>query len=355
MPKDTKSPKIIANQNSSDQSALKKVLSWLIAPLVIVLVFLFLVPMLGDYDKAFEILRSLSLGSLVVIVLLVIINAVIYVFPYMAALIGLKFKPAFLIRQATFAISNTLPGGGAIGVGLQYAILASYGFGAAVATTAILLTGWLNMLVTISLPGVAGIGLFFIGELTTEYAYVAVAGLSITAFSFSSFLLIFSSKKLAMKFGDLLDIAIINILRIFGRAPKKSAVDGVLNFRAKSYTTMSQRWRLLISTNYLQQLSQFTVLFVALILLAPGSIGVLQAFAAFAFARLATFIPLTPGGVGTVDAAMIATLVGFGVPGEVAIAAVLVWRFVTFVPQLIIGYATILVWRLKEAAKTSAN
>jgi uncharacterized protein (TIRG00374 family) len=342
-------------QKRSKQLNLKKILSWLIAPLVIVLVFLFLIPMLGDYDKAFDILGSLSFLSLAIIALLVIVNSIIYVFPYMAALSGLRFKPAFLIRQATFAISNTLPGGGAIGVGLQYAILASYGFGAAAATTAILLTGWLNILATISLPGIAGIGLLAIGELTQDYAFVAAAGISITAFSLSSFFLIFSSKKLAMKFGDGLDIAIIGILRIFRKAPKKSAVDGVMDFRAKSYTTMSQRWRLLISTNYLQQLSQFAVLYVALILISPGSTGVVQVFAAFAFSRLATFIPLTPGGVGTVDAAMIASLVGFGVPGEVAIAATLIWRFVTFVPQLVVGYITIFVWRLKEAAKSPSN
>jgi hypothetical protein len=54
------------------------------------------------------------------------VNLWVYVFPLMAAIPGLKYKPAFVVRQTSFTISNAVPAGGAVGLGVQYAMLASY-------------------------------------------------------------------------------------------------------------------------------------------------------------------------------------------------------------------------------------
>jgi uncharacterized protein (TIRG00374 family) len=70
-----------------------------------------------------------------------------------------------------------------------------------------------------------------------------------------------------------------------------------------------------------------------------------EALAAFSFARVASAIPLTPGGLGTVDAALMALLTGFGASSSQALAADLVWRAATYVPQLLLGILTFLWWR----------
>jgi hypothetical protein len=49
-----------------------------------------------------------------------------------------------------------------------------------------------------------------------------------------------------------------------------------------------------------------------------------EALAAFSFARVASFIPITPGGLGTVDAALTALLTSYGATGSQALAADLV-------------------------------
>ena len=72
----------------------------------------------------------------------------------------------------------------------------------------------------------------------------------------------------------------------------------------------------------------------------------LEVFAAFAISQLGLMIPVTPGGLGTVDAAMIALLVSFGADNGVATAAALVWRASSFIPQIIIGLICIGIWRL---------
>lgn len=52
-----------------------------------------------------------------------------------------------------------------------------------------------------------------------------------------------------------------------------------------------------------------------------GPVTLIEAFAAFAFGRLATFIPVPPGGLGTTDAIITAILTSFGLPNNDALVA----------------------------------
>jgi len=92
------------------------------------------------------------------------------------------------------------------------------------------------------------------------------------------------------------------------------------------------------------------VLFVALRITEQGTTGEVAffaAFAAFALARLASFIPVTPGGLGTVDAALTGLLIAFGATNTDALAATLLWRAASWVPQVLLGVVTLVIWRIK--------
>lgn len=97
---------------------------------------------------------------------------------------------------------------------------------------------------------------------------------------------------------------------------------------------------------------QFLILWAAVFAIQGGSnapVTFIEAFVAFAFGRLTTFIPLPPGGLGTADAAITAILVGFGAANNDALAAVMVWRALTYFPQVGIGIGTYLYYRGKRA------
>ncbi|HWD84041.1 MAG TPA: YbhN family protein, partial [Kribbella sp.] len=51
---------------------------------------------------------------------------------------------------------------------------------------------------------------------------------------------------------------------------------------------------------------------------------------AYCAANLAAVVPLTPGGIAVVEGIAISTLLGYDVPGEVAVLAVLSWRLLQF-------------------------
>jgi uncharacterized protein (TIRG00374 family) len=65
--------------------------------------------------------------------------------------------------------------------------------------------------------------------------------------------------------------------------------------------------------------------------------------------RLLGSLPITPGGLGVVEVGLTGALVGFGGNNAEVVAAVLVYRFLTIVPTLLLGLLAGATWRrLKE-------
>jgi uncharacterized protein (TIRG00374 family) len=85
-----------------------------------------------------------------------------------------------------------------------------------------------------------------------------------------------------------------------------------------------------------------------------GSVGWAEVLAVFAFARLVTAIPITPGGVGVVELALITGLTRAGGDDAGVVAAVLLHRLLTFVLPIAIGGLTYLYWRRNRSWRDSA-
>jgi uncharacterized protein (TIRG00374 family) len=136
------------------------------------------------------------------------------------------------------------------------------------------------------------------------------------------------------------------------------AVDAIVDFRSSIVDVVADRWILITLANVGQQLAQFSILYLAVVALQGGFDGpvtLFEAFAAFSFGRLATFIPVPPGGLGTTDAIINAMLTTFGMPNNDALAATLVWRAMTYFPQVIIGVITMLLWRRERSKALTAG
>ena len=164
------------------------------------------------------------------------------------------------------------------------------------------------------------------------------------------FALILRSEPMARKLGGYADNMIKWAAGLIKKEADPNLAEGTVKFRNSVVGVVNERWGWITLANLGQQLAQFFILYMALLAIGEGSSEAtfIEAFAAFAFAKLATFIPLPPGGLGTVDAAMTAILVGFGVPNNDAMAATLIWRGATFFPQIVIGIITFLVYRRKH-------
>ena len=77
-----------------------------------------------------------------------------------------------------------------------------------------------------------------------------------------------------------------------------------------------------------------------------------EAFAAWSAIRVLGSLPITPGGLGIVELGLTSLLVGFGGGQAEVVAAVLVYRFLTIVPTLLLGMAAAATWRRHQPGAT---
>ena len=324
----------------------KQIVATVLTLAVVVVVFAEVLPKLGDYDRAWEAIRTMPPAWILALVVATVAVVVVYVWPYPAVLPDLGYRRAFVVRQTSFAISNAIPGGGAIGLGVQYAMLAGYGIGPEPATSAIGITGLWNTLVTLGLPVFSATALVVAGEASGPAWIGAAVGLVALAGILRAFAAILRSERAARRIGELVDGAVARIGAAVGKPLTVATTQALLRFRASIVDVVLARWPRITAANVAQQLTQFAVLWIAVAAVAgSGAPSGVEAFAAYAFARLLSFVPITPGGLGAVDAAMAAILQGFGTTGDLALAAVLVWRATTYFPQIFLGAATFVVWR----------
>lgn len=333
----------------------EQVIATIITIVVLVIVFARVFPQLGDYDQAWAAIQNMSTAWVVTLVVATIVMILIYALPFQAALPGLSYGNAFMVRQTSFMISNTIPAGGAIGLGVQFGMLNGYGFGPAPATATIGITSVWNTLVTLTLPVLAALGLVFVGYTDSTATLLAVGGVVVVGALIGLFALLLKSDDMARKLGGYADSIIKWAAGLIRKEVDPDLAEGSVKFRRSVVGVVNERWGWITLANLGQQLAQFFILYIALLAIGDGSSEAtfIEAFAAFAFAKLATFIPLPPGGLGTVDAAMTAILVSFGVPNNDAMAATLIWRGATFFPQVVIGILTFLIYRRKHPTVAS--
>src|SRR5436309_3074129 len=104
-------------------------------------------------------------------------------------------------------------------------------------------------------------------------------------------------------------------------------------------------------------LSLFLVLLLALRFsgVTVDQVGWTEALVVFAFARLLTAVPFTPGGVGFVEVAMISGLAAAGGTHAAVAAGVLVFRVLTYVLPIPLGVLTYLFWQRNRSWRRAPN
>jgi uncharacterized protein (TIRG00374 family) len=316
----------------------------------IVLIFWKVIPQIGSYSDAIESLSTMGTAAIVLIVVMVIIYLIAYGFPFMAAAPGLKFWRSQQTNQAAFAISNGVPGGGAVGLAVQFGMLTSFKISGTSATAAITAVGLWSTFVTLFFPIVGVVVIAIAGVGGTSHAVTGIIGLAVLIFIVTAFVLIMRSEKLAVKIGQIGNKLINPLRKRIKSIRDLDLVKPVTKFRQDMYDLLRKRWALLTAAQLVVSFTQFLILYVALRGVegwdAAGT-SFAAAFGAFSISQLGLMIPITPGGLGTVDAAMIALLVSFGASSGDATAADLVWRASSFIPQIVIGVIALLLWYRK--------
>lgn len=316
----------------------RTIITAVIGLIVMIGVFAFLFPNFGSYQKAFTQIAALPTYWIWLLVVAGLLNIVAYPLTAMAAIPRLPYRAAFVDRQAGFLVSNILPGGGAVAVGTQYSILAKYGVPPAKSAAAVSADAIWTYLMVLGTPALAVVLLVIEGRSTAGFTTAAAVGIVVVLASVIGIWLVLRSQTSAENLGRRLQ-PVANRLWKLIKKPAPDLVTILSAYNMEASELVRDRWLPLTLTNALAQMTPWVVLIAALAALGvfPSPITPIEAFAAFSIALLLTSFPITPGGLGTVDAALVLLLTGFGIENSTAVAADLIWRLVWFLPQLLVG------------------
>ncbi len=226
-----------------------------------------------------------------------------------------------------------------MGAAGSYGMLRRSGFATRDIARAITLTSLWNQFLNLTFPIVAVFLLTISGSQTAALATVAFIGVAVLGVVVATFVTILVSDRLALDLGDLVARVWNWARRKLRRGPVSWGGASFERFRRDAGDFLARRWHLLTLTSLAGSLTVFGVLLVSLRAFdVPASqVSLIEAFAAWALVRIIGTIPITPGGIGIIELGLTGALVGFGGNNAGVVAAVLVFRFLTMVPTLVLG------------------
>jgi putative heme transporter len=320
----------------------------LLAIAVIVVIFVFVIPRFANYGDVWRTIRHISPPWLALLGVSAVLNVATYAPNWMVALPGLSYTQSLRLTLSGTAIANVAPFGGAVSMGMQYRMLRVWGFSTPDSSRAMVITGVWNNLVNLALPLVGLTMLTLRGGKNAALEISARIGAVVFVVVLGALWQVLRTDAGAKRMGRWAD-GVRNRWRRFRKLPAKNNLPGAFSaFRSDSVSLLRARWLALTITTIIGVLSVFLVL--AFSVRAVGIVGLrvtyTEAFAAWASTRLlSTAFPVTPGGLGVVDVGLTTALRGFGAKAEPAVAAVLLYRVLTWLPPIILGSVAALTWR----------
>jgi putative heme transporter len=324
-----------------------------VAVVVVVGVFAYAVPQVADYGSAWAVLTRLSWAQLALLLAATVASVVSCWPPLAIALPGLTLGQAAVCNQTTTSVANTVPGGGALAVGLTFAMYRSWGFPPAGIARSVLVTGIWNALVKLATPILAVAVLALTGNGGGALLLPALVGLAALAGAAALAGLLMWKAEFARQVGDRLGAAVTRLRELARRPPVTGWGEAAVRFRGQSTALLARRWLALTVTTAVNHLSLFLVFLLTVRLVGIGGAEVSWAAALgiFALARLLSAAPITPGGLGVVELTYIAGLVLAGGPQlrAEAVAAALLFRLLSYGVQIPLGGITYLVWQRRTS------
>lgn len=314
---------------------------------LIVATFAYFLPTIADYRDVWRVVQGLSWQWIVALLAAAALNVLTFAPPWLVLLPGFRFWPALLMTQAATALSIVVPGGAAVGIAGAYGMLRRRGFRPAAVARAVTLVSLWNQLANLAYPILALFLLTAEGSETAVLTTAAFIGVAILGVAIAGLVLVLYSGRMAGEIGELAARVTGWVRRRLRRGPVAWGGREFERFRHEAAGVLRTRWHLLTLATFAGSLTVFAVLVVALRALdVRGSeVTVAEAFAAWSLARILGTIPITPGGIGVVELSLTATLIGFGGDNAGVVAAVLVYRFLTMVPTLVLGLVAAATWR----------
>jgi putative heme transporter len=337
-----------------------RIVQIVVSIVLVVGIFAFAIPKLADYSSVWAEITKMTWLEIATLFAAMIFNLFTYWWQNMASMPGLGLWKAAVCNQTTTSVADTIPGGGYIAVGVGYAIYRSWGFPTSAIALSVAVTGIWNIFMKLGLPVIALAALAITGNSNAALVAASLIGLAVLVGAVVLFAMVLWKKELARRIGSRLGRVASAIRRLFRKPPVEDWGEAAVRFRRQTIDLVGKRWFPLTLTTIVSHLALYFVLLLALrhVGVSEQEVSWAQVLGVFAFGRLVTALPLTPGGLGFVELSYIGGLILAGrnhadvspdvFHAQVA-AAVLVFRTLTYAIQIPLGGFTYLIWRANKS------
>lgn len=321
--------------------------------LLVAAIFGLVLPRIASYREVGSVLAGLSWLAVLGLTAIAVWNLVTYWLLTTAILPSLRLREAAVASLASTAVANTLPAGAALGMGVTWRMFASWGVRSEDFALFTLVSGVWNQFVKLGMPLVALALLVAAGNTDAALVTAAVIGVAVLAAAVGLLVLVLRSARLAERVGGVLQRLVTAVYRPLRRPAPSRVAAGVVEFRSRAAHLLAARGWWISAITIVSHLTLWTVLLICLRVCGVSGAEVRwqESLAAFAFVRLLTALPVTPGGLGVVELGLTGPLAaGLGTDGAARVAAaVLLYRALTYALPIPLGAVSLLWWRLNRS------
>lgn len=320
---------------------------WVFGALALVLVvWLFVVPQFEDVGDALDVVRDLDPLRTVIGTALVGVAFVSQAQMTRTAIPPSRRPPVHdmvRIGLASAAVSHTVPGGTAAGTALGFRLLTQAGVPSPTAAFAVGVRGvgsalvlnaalWLALAVWIPRNG-----------FHTQFWVVAAVGLAAAVVAAVVGAAVVRARESTVR----RIVRVVSAVPGVGEERAREVTDGITRSLSDLLTDRSLTARV-VGWAVLHWLAEAASLWI--VVSAFGWAGdPLAVFVAFGVVNVVAVLPVTPRGLGVVEAVLIPMLIAFGAPGEIAAVGVLGWRLLAFWLPIPVGALSYLSLRVTSA------
>ena len=307
--------------------------------------------------SAYRELGNLSISSILGLLVLLSVVKIFHTSMHWASLPNVPFARVFQSTESYVGASNTVVGGAGLGTGLRVAMLRSWGVHPSDVAVSIVGTALAPSFALWSIAAVHTLPLLVAGDADRLERIAACASVCFLAgpglfwWSALRFPGVLAWVSGAMHSGRALLVAVI---------PSKRLADSTLarfdmpthaeELRIRGSLLARSRGAVMIGASICAQMS-LGLLLIGCVQAVSGSaaeVDMLAVLRAFALLRvLSSFVPI-PAGLGVLDLGLLGVLTAGGASRPVALAAIGLYRALTFVLPMITGSICALVWRSSQ-------
>lgn len=252
---------------------------------------------------------------------------------------GISWFVAATSQLASNAAVKVIPGGVVAGGAFYFQMLAVSGVPMGTALAALAAVGILSNLVLLALPAVALVIALVTVPIPDGMLPVAIAGTILFIAMFSATVIVVRFDRPLYAVGWVVQRVVAWAARLFKKDWSLTA-DEIIARRDEVVAALGKRWQKALGVAVSNWLLDYATLVVALVAVGadPNPSLILLAFAG---AAVLGMIPITPGGLGFVEAGLVGMLTLAGIPAGDALLATLAYRLFQFwlpIPAGLVAY-----------------